>query len=225
MRIASGYDRVPDQLALGYGDRIVMETIVERIACIEFSPPLAVLDEARSRLTMGAVVRVVLLFRERWWTGTLPSVPRGGSLDSLSFLHGAAGDVPVWWSLHPAHVPVMVGWAGGPAAEGLSGRTPAEIRDRAVAALAANLGVSRRRIKTQLEECWTHDWQHDPFSRGAYSYALVGGSDWATRLARPVERTLWLAGEAADSEGRNGTVHGAIGSGRRAAQSLLRALA
>jgi len=268
MRIADGYDRVPEWLALGFGDRIMTGTVVERIdwepggvelsvrrpgatsattiparaalvtvplgallaapgepGVIQFSPSLTILDDTRGRLAMGAVVRVVLLFRERWWTKRLPSAPPDASLDSLSFLHGAAGDLPVWWSLHPAHLPVMVGWVGGPAALRLAGRSPAEIGDRAVAALAANFGVSRRRVASSVQECWTHDWQHDPFSRGAYSYALVGGADGAARLARPIQGTLWLAGEAADPEGRNGTVHGAIGSGRRAARSAARALA
>jgi|SRR5919108_2459320 monoamine oxidase len=191
---------------------------------IRFSPELPIIERTRSRLTMGAVVRVVILFRERWWTNRLRSVPRGASLESMSFLHGDSADIPVWWTLHPMQARVMTGWVGGPAAERVSGLGSGEIEDRAFAALAANLGVTRRRVTEQVEACWTHDWQHDPFSRGAYSYALVDGSDAARHLARPIARTLWFAGEAADPEGRNGTVHGAIGSGRRAARAVARAL-
>ena len=192
---------------------------------IVFSPSLPILDRVAGCLTMGSVVRVAMLFKERWWTERMRSLPRNESLESMSFLHGDSGDIPVWWTLYPAQSPVMIGWAGGPAAERLAGRSVDGIPDRAVAALAANLGVSRGRVERQLEACWTHDWQSDPFSRGAYSYALVGGSDAAAQLAHSVEGTLWFAGEAADPEGRNGTVHGAIASGRRAARSLLRALA
>jgi monoamine oxidase len=197
----------------------------EEPGAIAFSPPLPVLDRVRSRLTMGSVVRVVVLFRDRWWTDDLRAAPRRASLESMTFLHGDSGDVPVWWSLHPVHAPVMTGWVGGPAALRLSGRASTEIQDRALASLAVNLGVSRRRVAAQVDACWMHDWQHDPFSRGAYSYALVGGADAAPHLARPIKGTLWFAGEAADPEGRNGTVHGAIGSGRRAALSVSRALA
>ena len=63
---------------------------------------------------------------------------------------------------------------------------------------------------------------NDPYSRGAYSYMVVGGSDSPGKLARPVQETLFFAGEASDAEGRTGTVHGAIGSGRRAAKQALR---
>ena len=71
---------------------------------------------------------------------------------------------------------------------------------------------------------WSHNWLRDPFARGAYSYMLVGGSDAPAKLARPLERTLFFAGEAADPEGRTGTVHGAISSGRRAAAQVIRTL-
>jgi monoamine oxidase len=268
MRIADGYDRVPEWLAAGFRDRIMTEAVVERIdwgddgvelsvrrgdpesvaiiaaraaiitaplgvllapageqAAITFSPHLPVLDRMRNRLTMGAVVRVVVLFRERWWTDHLRAAPRGASLESMTFLQGESSDMPVWWTLHPVQAPVMIGWAGGPAAQRLSGRPADEIHDRALAALAANMGVTRRRVTAQVESCWTHDWQHDALSRGAYSYALVGGADAARDLARPIKGTLWFAGEAADPEGRNGTVHGAIASGRRAALAVTRALA
>lgn len=190
------------------------------IGAITLAPSPPIIDRARDCLTMGSVIRVVLLFRDRWWTDGR----RGKSLESMSFLHGDSGDVQVWWSLHPAQVPVLVGWSGGPAALRLAGRDPREVQDRAITALAKNLGVPRRGVSSQVVGCWTHDWQNDPFSRGAYSYALVGGSESAAELARPIKATLWFAGEAADPEGRNGTVHGAIASGRRAARSVARAL-
>lgn len=191
---------------------------------ITFSPAVGVVDRLRNRLTMGSVVRIAFLFRERWWTERIEAVPRDQSLESMTFLHGDTGDVRVWWSLHPVQAPVMIGWVGGPAAARLAGRSTGEIEDRAIKALAANLRVSPRRIASRVEACWTHDWQTDPFSRGAYSYALVGGAGAASTLAHPVKSMLWFAGEAADVEGRTGTVHGAIGSGRRAARSVIRAL-
>jgi uncharacterized protein with NAD-binding domain and iron-sulfur cluster len=40
-------------------------------------------------------------------------------------------------------------------------------------------------------------------------------------LASPVANTLFFAGEAAEVEGHSGTVHGAIRSGRRAAECIL----
>jgi flavin-dependent amine oxidoreductase len=67
----------------------------------------------------------------------------------------------------------------------------------------------------------SHDWQSDPYSRGAYSYALAESEEPARRLAAPVANTLFFALEATDFSGHKGTVHGAIASGQRAATELL----
>jgi monoamine oxidase len=42
-------------------------------------------------------------------------------------------------------------------------------------------------------------------------------------LAKPIQGTLFLAGEATDAEGRTGTVEGAIATGVRAAGQVKRA--
>jgi monoamine oxidase len=191
---------------------------------IDFKPAPPIIEKMRSKLAMGSVQKVVILFRERWWTEKLPSLPKEASLESLSFLHADTEDYPIWWTLHPAHLPAMVGWGGGPSALRLAGKPYDEKRDRAIAALAKNFGVSRRRIESQLVDLWTHDWDADPYARGAYSYPMVTGATAAKQFARGVDETLWFAGEAADAEGRNGTVNGAIGSGRAAAKAALRAI-
>jgi monoamine oxidase len=87
--------------------------------------------------------------------------------------------------------------------------------------LAELLPVTVPRLRKQLVSSHRHDWIDDPFSRGAYSYSRVEGDDASKRLARPVEGTLYFAGEAADPEGRTGTVHGAIATGRRAAALIV----
>jgi monoamine oxidase len=89
-----------------------------------------------------------------------------------------------------------------------------------VAAVAARaLGAPRARLDAQLEGWATHDWQKDPFSRGAYTYVGVGGRTAPQRLARPVQGTLFFAGEATSAE-ETGTVAGAIASGLAAARKV-----
>jgi monoamine oxidase len=81
-----------------------------------------------------------------------------------------------------------------------------------------------RRDLDDLVETWvSHDWRADPWSRAAYSYVLVGGGVAQGMLARPVQGTLFYAGEATDAR-QTGTVAGGIASGRRAARELIRAL-
>ena len=189
---------------------------------IRFSPEPPQLTAA-ARLEMGAVMRISLWFDEAFWE-KLPRrrLPKDAQPQHLSFLHTPDPDVPVWWTAMPARVPLLVGWAGGPPAERLSLLDREELLGRALRSLSRQLGVSRQRLTARLGGWWNHDWQHDPFARGAYSYSLVGGSEAARELSRPAEGTLFFAGEAADGEGRNGTVHGAIASGRNAARLVLK---
>ena len=83
------------------------------------------------------------------------------------------------------------------------------------------LGLDQKEISSRLQSAHLHDWQTDPFSRGAYSYVKVGGGNAEHDLGLSVENTLFFAGEATDVTGHNGTVHGAIASGRRAAREVV----
>ena len=65
-----------------------------------------------------------------------------------------------------------------------------------------------------------HDWQADPYARGGYSYVKVGGTGAREDLQKPLENTLYFAGEATDVE-QSGTVGGALASGIRAAKEIL----
>ena len=80
-----------------------------------------------------------------------------------------------------------------------------------------------RDLQGSLDASYVHDWQTDPFSRGAYSYGKVGAVEAQRELGSPVENTLFFAGEATDTSGNNGTVHGAIASGYRAAGEIIQA--
>ena len=72
-----------------------------------------------------------------------------------------------------------------------------------------------------LQSWHVHDWQSDPYARGSYSYVGVGGEGAQAELAASMAGTLFFAGEATNTEGHHGTVHGAIATGERAAREIL----
>lgn len=251
-RIVSGYDRVPQWLARRIGPGALrLSSPVERIAWrrgaatagvrggatvegraaivtvplavlsandgIVFDPPLGGDKRAAmAGMATGSVVRLVVRFREAFWEGM--------GFDRMGFLFTSDRTVPTWWTSYPLRTPVLVGWVGGPSATALATLGADAIADRALGALATQLGVERRWLNERAVEHWYHDWDHDPFARGAYSYGLVNGIDAPRVLRAPVDRTLFFAGEATDADGRSGTVHAAIASGRRAAGEVLAAL-
>lgn len=190
---------------------------------IEFAPELRLKRDAIEHLAMGSVARVVLRLSESFWSsGWFAKHARTEPLDSLSFLYTSDEDFPTWWTAYPLRAPLLVGWHGGPGAKRIAALAFEEAEDTAITSLARQTGLSRARLRGMVEAAWIHDWDHDPFSRGAYSYQLVGGVAAPQSLARPLRSTLFFAGEAANTEGRTGTVHGAIATGRRAAGEAAR---
>ena len=179
---------------------------------------------AIERLEMGKVMRVVLEFRHRFWETMTPSRGDDKTLSDMSFLFSDDEWFPTWWTTEPRKSPIITGWAPFHAGERLSGQSESFVIDQALSALSRLLHVTPTKLQKEFVAAHYHDWQADPFSRGAYSYGKVGADGAQQALAAPVENTLFFAGEATDATGNNGTVHGAIASGQRAAAEILGAL-
>ena len=200
--------------------------------CIRFIPGLpADKKSALAKLAMGKVVRITFCFHERFWASkhggarAFLSAKETGSgdnnLSNLSFLFSRDPAFPTWWTQVPEHLPIITGWAPAHFAEQLAGWSGARIVDKALDSLSCLLGLRKSRLRSQLNTAYFHDWDSDPFSSGAYSYVKAGGEGCQTTLSAPIDNTLFFAGEATDSTGHNGTVHGAMASGMRAAKEIL----
>jgi monoamine oxidase len=185
------------------------------------SPDVPSMREAAACAAMGHVQRIVLLLDHPLLE--IVDERRQQRLAGLSILQAPGLSVPVWWTSYPLRSRLVVGWAGGPSAFALE-RSRVPLRENAISSLANAFGLDRRKIARHVEKTFAHDWSRDPYARGAYSYSVVGGSDAAKKLSRPVRGTLFTAGEAADEEGRSGTVHGAIASGYRAAEQVTKTI-
>lgn len=172
-------------------------------------------------IPMGHVVRIVLVFRERFWEGLdIAGTGAHEDLSQLGFIHYPGAPIPTWWSLLPLHAPLLVGWTGGPGAEKFAGLSEADLVSEALHSLKEIFAVSETSLRKTLLRSYTHDWNADPFAHGSYAYLPVNGLAAQQELARPVQNTLFFAGEAT-SVGHIGTVHGAIESGQRAAKEIL----
>jgi monoamine oxidase len=184
---------------------------------IRFVPALGQSRSALKRLEMGQAVRITLAFRRSFWN-------QHRQLSRTGFIHSDEKCFPTWWTTLAPRAPALTGWTGGAKAESIVGLTDAALADCAIDSLAHILGMARQAVQDEVESYWLHNWCADAFSRGAYSYACVGGMEARLELATPVENTLFFAGEATETEGHGGTVHGAIATGKRAAQAILQRL-
>lgn len=172
---------------------------------------------AAAQLRMGNVRRFTLLFRERFWHGLAPQP----ALADLSFLFAFDQMPPVWWTPRPEPGNILTGWVGGPRSAALEARDADELGRTACATLAHIFSLPAEQIQHQLLGCYTHDWQNDPFTLGAYSYVATGGLDASRKMTEPLSSTLYFAGEHTDITGHWGTVHAAMRSGLRAAAQIL----
>lgn len=206
---------------------ITLPAAVLKTGTLAFAPALPAKQRALGGIETGQIFKIVLRFRHAFWDEPEFLTERrgngGGSTDtgSLNFLHAPAAEIPTWWTAAPVRAPLLVGWVGGVAAETLLAEEPQSRLERCLVALSEVLAVPRRELEEQLDAWISHDWRADPFARGAYSYIGVGGAGAPRALGRPVEGTLFFAGEATNGE-QIGTVAGALASGRRAARELLR---
>lgn len=233
--ILDGYDRAVAQLAAGL--EIRLKCAVERVAWGEegvrlglaggeelrarraiVTVPLGVLQagrpifepelpEAKRRaigaIAMGNVTKLLLWFERPIWP----------ELMVLS----TDGAVATWWPVESAAVPALMGYTGGPAALRLAALGEAAAIELALRELSALLGLDAAAVCLGGRMA---DWSRDPWSLGAYSYSPVGMGDARAVLAAPLG-PLHFAGEATVTSGHIATVHGAIESGRRAADEVI----
>lgn len=190
---------------------------------VRFLPELSDKKQAAQSLAMGNALKVILVFRERFWERLkLPGKEGKESLEELGFLHAPAQVIPTWWTQLPVRAPVLTAWVGGPPVEKLLQENEPSVIDAALESLSAIMKVPRKQLNHLLISTYCQNWQKDPFSRGAYSYIPVGALHATEQLAAPVEDTLFFAGEASNTEGHIGTVHGALATGYRAAREIVR---
>lgn len=190
---------------------------------VRFTPELpAKKIEALHKLEMGKVIRIVLRFRERFWD-TIKPPGSTKKMSDLAFLLSQDQWFPTWWTSMPKKTPIITGWAPFRSAEKLSGQTESFVIEKSLQTLSSLLGPGTQELQSLMAAAYFHDWQSDPYALGAYSYGKVGADGAQPTLAAPLERTVFFAGEATDTTGNNGTVHGAIASGYRAVREILQA--
>jgi len=93
---------------------------------IRFVPELS--DRKRSAirtLAMGNVIKINLLFRERFWETVKrwDNEGREVSFREAGFFHFPGLPFPTWWTQAPVRAPLLVGWVGGAQADALRPRS------------------------------------------------------------------------------------------------------
>jgi len=193
----------------------VLQAPVDAFGAVRFLPALDTKHTALQGLESGPVLKLGLRFRQAFWEEL-----DGGKYQGAAFFHSPKTAFPTFWTPRPLRAPLLTAWVGGPKAARLSTASESDIVRQALESLSVMFG-GRGHSEFELEAAYSHNWQTDPFARGAYSYLAAGGGDARALLAAPLADTLFFAGEATNTQDEAATVTGALQSGIRAAREVL----
>ncbi len=177
---------------------------------VSFQPRPALLDHLDA-LSMGPVLRLTIVFIDRFWDA--PGRPFG----DLSFLFAENSRPGVFWTRSPSLQPSITAWAGGTSAARMS---PEAFATEALQALSRVFKLPISELESYIASAHLHPWNTDQLTLGAYSYVRAGGLQGSRQLGVPINDTLFFAGEHTDVTGHWGTVHGALRSGVRVAEQI-----
>ncbi|WP_207429651.1 NAD(P)/FAD-dependent oxidoreductase [Pedobacter sp. SYSU D00535] len=181
---------------------------------VNFTPPLPRRMGAVRAMGFGSVLKVVLSFKEAFWLNSKQPAP--GFIFSEEV-------IPTWWTQFPDTAPMLTGWLAGPKTDELVSNTEEELLNLALESVARLFGLQKAAVEQMLVKGVVKHWGQNPFSRGAYGYETVDGAHAPGQLSRPVEDTLYFAGEATYEGPFAGTVEAALVSGIQVAQKVLEA--
>lgn len=197
----------------------VLQSNPNEEAYINFSPGLPEKLKAAKSIGYGTVIKIFLEFKDAFWESSenkIRSTPELGMLIS---------DTPftAWWTQLPDKTPLLTGWLAGPNAEKNKNKSEDEIIQMAFDALCYIFNTNKSFLEKNLRAGKIVNWQIDPFSLGAYSYATVESTEAKKVLTKSVEKTIFFAGEALSEGIAMGTLEEALANGIRTANEILTA--
>jgi monoamine oxidase len=195
-------------------DAVVLTVPVPLLKGIVLPPAEREKVAAAAHIGFGNVIKILLHFEARWW------VKRRMDLADLTFLLSDAR-IPVWWTQHPAHLPVLTGWFGGPRTQAMAGLGEHELIETGIASLAGVFDVDPKQLMRNLVAARAVNWAQDPFAGGAYSYATPETRAAQAVLSRNDGGSVFFSGEALYRGPDMGTVEAALASGLETARTLI----
>jgi len=186
-------------------------------AYINFSPSLPEKLNAAKSIGYGTVIKVFFEFKNAFWESSENNIRATPELSML------ISDTPfnAWWTQLPDKVPLLTGWLAGPKAEQNKNKSEDEIIQLAFDSLSYIFNTNRTFLEKNLVAKKVVNWQTDPYSLGAYSYATVNSNEAKKIITKPVEGTIFFTGEALSDGINMATLEEALNNGIKTAKEIL----
>lgn len=186
---------------------------------MRFAPDLPHLFPDFQSLGFGSVIKILLQFKDAFWTSKRMQKNTGINLQNMGWLFSDT-PVPTWWTQLPETSSLITGWLAGPKAAQWKDEPDENILNKALDSLAVLFKTCSEELLEQLSYRRIVNWTSDPFTRGAYAYSTPQTSALIKLLIEPIDGTLFFAGEALHDGPEMGTVEGALASGIRVASQV-----
>ncbi|MBL4675601.1 MAG: FAD-dependent oxidoreductase [Mucilaginibacter sp.] len=193
----------------------VLQAEAGETGAIHFEPSIGSHTTAIQQMGFGAVIKLLFAFEDAFWLDV-----DHVNIDKMGYLFSEE-EIPTWWTQVPDQSKILTGWVGGPAAWDKAGKTDIEIRDEGLQSLANIFKIDTDELKGKLIAYRIMNWTADPFTRGSYAYDKVETAQSRKVLGKPVEDTIYFAGEYLYSGTAMGTVEAALSSGKIVAEKIL----
>lgn len=189
----------------------VLQAAPQHETAISFEPVPEAHTQAIQQIGFGAVVKVILQFKEPFW---LLNEKETGFLLSEE-------TIPTWWTLLPDSDPILTGWLGGPQTARFADANEETIIQHTLQSLANIFSIAADELKALLTASHIARWQTNPWCLGAYSYNKLFTTAARQLLNEPIQNTLFFAGEALYDGESGGTVEAALVSGLEVGKLVL----
>jgi monoamine oxidase len=198
-------------------DKILITVPLPTLKNIKFNPKILEKLAAASKIGFGSAIKIILRFKEIWWTNAL-----GNNLSKMSFILSYE-PVRTWWTQYPDSVPVLIGWLAGPEADKIAKKSDDYFIDLGLISLSKIFKIDKAKLKKMMIKSKVTNWATDPFAYCAYSYTTVEAKEAIEEMTTPIDNRIYFAGEAIYSGKDTTTVEGALGSGLETAKRILNA--
>ena len=198
----------------------VLQAGKNETGAVTFDPPVKKQIDAINKMGYGAIIKILLEFDEPFWEGKFTEALAGKSLEKMGFILSDE-TIPTWWTQAPQHSAVLTGWLGGPAAAKKKNLANEELLQQSLTSLSHIFKRSIEELKSKLLAFDIMNWTSDPFTRGSYAYDTIESPAARKILDKPVDDTLFFAGEYLYDGPVMGTVEAALASGVEAAKKVI----
>ncbi len=177
---------------------------------IRFNPIPEEHLHAYRMIGFGPVIKFIVQFRKPIWSSFQKNI---------SFILSEE-QIPTWWTRTINDNHYLVGWKGGPQVLSIGDKDDESLLQLAYQSLTSIFRINMEELKEQVVHAEVRNWFRNDFSEGGYSFPLVETKAAREILSRPVEDTIYFAGEGVFEGKQAGTVEAALLSGRAVARRI-----